>query len=77
MNVGETKNLTIEGQYTSYNIPFSQFSRENILGISLYRLSETQENPLRGAYTDGRYYSGTDCSALKANATPEVVISIK
>lgn len=77
LNVGDTKNLTIEGVYTSYNIPFSQFSRENILGISLYRLSEDQENPLRSAYADGRYYSGIDCSSLKTSKTPEVVISIR
>ena len=73
--VGEEKTITLEAVYNNYNVPLSQFSRENIKSVSIYKISEKENNPIKINY-DYRDYGYHGCSALKSNGKPMAVIQI-
>ena len=73
--VGQEKKFTLVAQYQAYNIPFIQFSNENIEGISLYRIDSKEQNPLGTNYDDYQYQY-TNCPTLKSGSKPFATISI-
>jgi uncharacterized protein YjfI (DUF2170 family) len=76
IKVGESRKFTITGVYNPNNVPLSQFTRENIKSISLYRIPEKQTNPLSESskYSPLRY--SNDCTAIDPELDPIAIVNI-
>ena len=73
---GQERTYKLVGNYYANRVPFSQYSRENIKGISLYVIPKKSFNPLQEGYRYNKYGSGNDCTTSENNYDAESFIPI-
>ncbi len=70
---GKSKKLILTAQYSQYNIPFSEFSKDKIKSISIYVFENNEENPIKVNEYDFNY-GYQNCQSLKDEKSDAVIL---
>ncbi|MBS3089402.1 hypothetical protein J4461_00805 [Candidatus Pacearchaeota archaeon] len=76
--VSKKQSFVLVGTYTTYDVPLSAFSRENIKSISLYRIENKNQNPINNNYYyyESGYYGQDNCNYLRESSEPIETIAL-
>lgn len=74
---GESRSIKIDGFYDAYRRPLKEYSKENLLGISIYTKESKEENPIKVSDYNNYEYDGlSNCKKLKKYSKPIVSILV-
>ncbi len=79
--VGEKEEVTLIARYPYDNyaqVPLSEFSRDKVKTVSLYRLTPENVNPLEGvdSYNANKVTQSSDCNTIEKAMKPVAVVMI-
>ena len=76
IKVDDKKTFKLKGVYNNGNIPFEQFSKDNIKSISIYKIPEKVNNPFKDGFDYNYPGYSTSCWEIEQELNPEAIILI-